>query len=92
MPGRTESTFGKNHHKCRISQHLSQFDVVKGETERTVLPYGDADAEVDEQGGESAAGGQADGDDGDEQNGRADQQDLVEVVDSQGADPFNFVA
>lgn len=91
MPLRAEPAFGKNHHKCRITEHLGQLDVVEGEAERAVLPYGDADAEVDEQGGKAAAGRQADGDDRDEQYSRADQQDLVEVVDSQGTGPFNFV-
>jgi hypothetical protein len=92
VPLRAKPAFGENHHKCRISEHLSQFDVVEGETEGPVLSYGNADAEVDEQGGKAASGRQADGDDGDEQYGRADQQDLVEVVDSQGTGPFNFVA
>lgn len=92
MPFRTESTLGKNHHKCGITQHLGQFDVVKGEAEQAVLPDGDADAEVDEQRWQPTPGCQADGYDGDEQYCRADQQDLIEVVDSQGPGPFNFVA
>jgi hypothetical protein len=92
LPLRTEAALGENHHKRRISEHLGQLDVVEGEAERTVLSYGDADSEVDEEGGKSAAGRQANGYDGDEQYGGTDQQDLVEVVDSQGTGPFNFVA
>lgn len=92
MPFSTKSTFGKNHHKCGITEYLGQFDIVKGEAEQAVLSDGHADAEVDEQRRQSAAGRQTDGYDGDEQYCRADQQDLVEVVDSQGLDPFNFVA
>ncbi|GGR62199.1 hypothetical protein GCM10010236_14320 [Streptomyces eurythermus] len=50
-----------------------------------VLAHEDADAEVDEQAGEPAAGGDPDGRDGDEQDGGADEQELVEVVNSQRA-------
>jgi hypothetical protein len=92
MPFRTESTLGENHHKCGVTQYLGQFDVVKREAEQAVLSNGDTDAEVDEQRRQPAPGGQADGYDGDEQHCRADQQDLIQVVDSQGLDPFNFVA
>jgi hypothetical protein len=48
-----------------------------------VLAHGDADAQVDEQAGEPAARGDPDRCDGDEQDDRADEQELVEVVDSQ---------
>ncbi|GGS29950.1 hypothetical protein GCM10010238_18640 [Streptomyces griseoviridis] len=51
-----------------------------------VLPHGDADGQVDEEAGEPAARRDADRRHGDEQDERADEQELVEVVDSQG--PF----
>jgi hypothetical protein len=50
-----------------------------------VLAHEDADAEVDEQAREPAAGGDPDGRDGDEQDDGADEQELVEVVNSQRA-------
>jgi hypothetical protein len=55
-----------------------------------VLAHEHADAQVDEQAGESAARGDPDRCDGDEQDERADEQELVEVVDSQG--PFPSLA
>jgi hypothetical protein len=48
-----------------------------------VLAHGDADAQVDEQAGEPAARGDPYRCHRDEQNERADEQELVEVVDSQ---------
>ncbi|GGR00034.1 hypothetical protein GCM10010280_55070 [Streptomyces pilosus] len=48
-----------------------------------VLADGDAYAQVDEQAGEPAARGDPHRDDGHEQHDRADEQQLVEVVDSQ---------
>ncbi|GGX45745.1 hypothetical protein GCM10010515_10640 [Streptomyces fructofermentans] len=52
-----------------------------------VLAHGDADPQVDEQAGEPAARGDAYRRDRDEQDERADEQELVEVVDSQGLIP-----
>ncbi|GHA05873.1 hypothetical protein GCM10010389_51700 [Streptomyces echinoruber] len=48
-----------------------------------VLAHEDADGQVDEQAGQSAARGDPDRCDGDEQDERADEQELVELVDSQ---------
>ena len=61
-----------------VSSALSKCDA------EAVLADGDADAEVDEQAGQPAAGGDPDGRDRDEQDEGADEQELVEVVDSQG--------
>ncbi|GGM04241.1 hypothetical protein GCM10010129_54760 [Streptomyces fumigatiscleroticus] len=48
-----------------------------------VLAHGDADGQVDEQAGQPAARGDPDRCHGHEQDERADEQELVEVVDSQ---------
>ncbi|GGW37401.1 hypothetical protein GCM10010350_21220 [Streptomyces galilaeus] len=48
-----------------------------------VRAHEDADAQIHEQAGEPAARGDPDRRDGDEQDERADEQELVEVVDSQ---------
>ncbi|GAA3158180.1 hypothetical protein GCM10010521_52780 [Streptomyces rameus] len=50
-----------------------------------VLTHEDADPQVHEQAGEPAARGDPDRRDGDEQDEGADEQKLVEVVDSQRA-------
>ncbi|MET9516795.1 hypothetical protein [Streptomyces sp. NPDC002994] len=55
--------------------------------ENAVLPYGDPDPEVQQQTGESASGRNAYRRDGDEQNERADEQEFIELVDSQRAVP-----
>ncbi|GAA4314544.1 hypothetical protein GCM10023086_35870 [Streptomyces venetus] len=52
-----------------------------------VLAHGDAYPQVDEQAGEPAARGDPYRCDGDEQDERADEQELVEVVNSQRPNP-----
>ncbi|AKG43391.1 hypothetical protein SXIM_20070 [Streptomyces xiamenensis] len=48
-----------------------------------VLPQDDADGQIQQQGRQSAARGEPDGGDGDQQDQGAQQQELVEAVDRQ---------
>ncbi|GLX51478.1 hypothetical protein Shyhy01_44280 [Streptomyces hygroscopicus subsp. hygroscopicus] len=50
---------------------------------KAVLAHDDADPQVNEQAGEPAAGGDPHGRHGDQQDEGADEQELVEVVNSQ---------
>ncbi|GAB2835698.1 hypothetical protein GCM10027091_77420 [Streptomyces daliensis] len=83
MPLGAEAAFGEDHDEGRVAEHLCQFGVAEVDSE-AVLPYGDADAQVDEQAGQAAARGEAYGDDGDEEDQGAEEQQFVETVDSQG--------
>ncbi|GAA3372474.1 hypothetical protein GCM10020367_27530 [Streptomyces sannanensis] len=57
-----------------------------------VLACGDPDSQVEEQAGKPAAGRDAHCRDGDEQDERADEEKLVELMDSQRPDPFVLIA
>ena len=74
---------GEDHDEGRVADDLRQLRVVERDVEEAVLAQGDADAQVQEQAGEPAAGRDAYRHDGDEQNERADEQEFVERVDSQ---------
>ncbi|GAA4949979.1 hypothetical protein GCM10023238_15370 [Streptomyces heliomycini] len=82
-PLRAQTALGQDHDQGRVSDDLGQLGVVEVDVAEAVLAQGDADAQVDEQAGEPAARGDPDRCDGDEQDDRADEQELVEVVDSQ---------
>ena len=90
LPLRAQTALGQDHDQGGVADDLGQLGVVELDVADAVLPDGDADAEVDEQAGEPAAGRDADRRHGDEQDERADEQELVEVVDSQG--PFPSLA
>ncbi|GGU86120.1 hypothetical protein GCM10010211_60290 [Streptomyces albospinus] len=62
---------------------MGQFGVAEDDAADAVLPYGDAYPQVDEQAGEPAARGEPYRGNSDEQYERADQQEFVEVFDSQ---------
>jgi hypothetical protein len=74
----------------RVSDDLGQFGVVEADVADAVLAHGDADPHVHEQAGEPAARGDPDRCHSDEQDERADEQKLVEMVDSQR--PFPSLA
>jgi hypothetical protein len=83
LPLRAQTTFGQDHDEGRVSDDLGQFGVVEVDVADSVLAHEDADGQVHEQAWEPAARGDPDRCDGDEQDERADEQELVEVVDSQ---------
>lgn len=83
LPLRAEAALGQDHDQGRVPDDLRQFGVVEVDVADPVLAHGDAYAEVDEQAGEPAARRDTNRCHRDEQNERADEQELVEVVDSQ---------
>lgn len=83
LPLRAESALGQDHDQGPVADDLDEFGVVELDVADAVLAHGDADGQVDEQAGEPAARGDPDRRHGDEQDERADEQELVEVVDSQ---------
>ncbi len=87
FPLRSEPALGQDDDQGGVADHLRQLGVVELDVEDAVLSEGDADAEVQEQAGESAARGDPYGRHGDEQHERADEQEFVERVDSQGQVP-----
>jgi hypothetical protein len=83
LPLRAQSALGQDHDQGRVSDDLGQLGVVEVDVADAVLAHRDADAQIYEQAGEPAARGDPDRCDGDEQDERADEQELVEVVDGQ---------
>jgi hypothetical protein len=83
LPLRAEAALGQDHDQGRVPDDLGQFGVVEVDVADAVLAHGDADAQVHEQAGEPAARRDPNRCHRDEQNERADEQELVEVVDSQ---------
>ncbi len=82
----SESALREDDDQGGVADHLGQLGVVELDVEDAVLPQGDPDAEIQEQAGQPAARGDPDRRHGDEQDERADEQEFVERVDSQG--PF----
>lgn len=83
FPLGAQAALGEDHDQRGIAEELGQLGVVEDDATRAVLAYGDAYPQVDEQAGEPAARGEPHRGDRDEQYERADQQEFVEVVDSQ---------
>jgi hypothetical protein len=83
LPLGVQAAFGQDQHQGGVAQHLGELGIVELHAE-AVLPDDDADAQIEQEAGQSAAGGQPDRRHGDEQDERTDQKELVEVVDSQG--------
>lgn len=83
FPLRAESTFGQDHDEGAVADHLRQFGVVELDVEQAVPADGHADAEIQQQARQPAARGQAHSCHGHEQDQRADEQEFVELVDSQ---------
>ncbi len=83
FPLRAQAALREDDDKGRVAQQLGQLGVVEDDAAEAVLPYGDAYPQVDEQAGEPAARGEPYRGHGDEQYERADQQEFVEMVDSQ---------
>ncbi len=87
LPLRAQTALGQDHDQGRVPDDLGQLGVVEVDVPDAVLAHGDAYAQVDEQAGEPAARGDPYRCDGDEQDERADEQELVEVVNSQRPNP-----
>ncbi len=83
LPLRAEAALGEDHDEGRVADDLRQPGVVEGDVADAVLPDGDADPQVQQEAGEAAPGGDPHGRDGDQQHERADEQEFVELVDSQ---------